>query len=216
MTASDIESLQPRTRSGGRCLPAFLITSMITLFVLLAGVTFTAALFIRQLQTELANLTKTTHEQTGPSAQLSESQYKVQNFAFLRASSGVLNNVTMEWKNRSLETVGSGYTFSDVQHTLQPQAEGSYLLYLDLVLLCRDPPCSAINGTVVVKSEREQLLECQFSAPQRRTEKCWQVVRVDKAHRLVAVMSVRGATDKWELDTEKSGMGMFLVDGQTR
>lgn len=61
MTATDVESLQPRAV---RCLHACLVTSVITLFVLLLGVTVTAALFIRQMQTELETVTKATHQPT--------------------------------------------------------------------------------------------------------------------------------------------------------
>ncbi|KAJ8345347.1 hypothetical protein SKAU_G00295400 [Synaphobranchus kaupii] len=158
MSASDIESLQPRASSGRRCLHAFLITSVITQFVLLFGVTVIAALFIRQIQTELATLTKPTHK--SPEAildpRMGNSGYKVQNFAYLRPESGSLKNDTVKWMAESPESVGSGYKFSD---TLQPNKEGSYLIYLDLVLRCvRNDArlCSSTNITVRVGGRRSE------------------------------------------------------------
>lgn len=129
----------------------------------------------------------------------------------------------MGWKSKSVnETVGSGYKFLKTQHSLWPQAEGSYLLYLDLVLRCRhlEPQdCGAIDVAMLVKRGGhncdKSLLECRASASQRRA-KCWDVVQMGSQCSLVVWMEVRGDAKSWELDMEHSGMGMFLVDGQTR
>ncbi|KAJ8251379.1 hypothetical protein GJAV_G00220710 [Gymnothorax javanicus] len=217
MSPSDIESLQPRASSGGRCLHTFLVTSVITLFVLLFGVTAIAALFIWQIRTELSTLGESTHEATNPQRLQGAPEYKVQNFAFLRAKSGHLKNITMPLKKGSLNTVGSAYEFDSVQSIVQPHKEGSYLLYLDLVLRCggsNSDSCGPIDVTVRIKDETDRsLLECQVSAKLGRVEKCWKVVQLKPEHRLLAQMEARGDSRNWELDTEQSGMGMFLVDG---
>ncbi|XP_035253010.1 uncharacterized protein LOC118216099 [Anguilla anguilla] len=224
MTASDIESLQPRASSGGRCLHAFLITSVITLFVLLFGVTVTAALFIRQIQTELLALSNETHGHTERTAyaDMLKSEHKVKNFAFLRAKSGGLEDETMDWH---AEAVGSGFTYYEQQRTLQPQRSGSYLLYLDLALRCTANKlrnCSSVTVTVTVQGT-DSLLECRATGAgagastgtrQGLPVKCWTVVQLKPQQRLVAVMEARGNTPNWELVTVRSGMGMFLVDGQ--
>ncbi|KAG5832742.1 hypothetical protein ANANG_G00294380 [Anguilla anguilla] len=151
-----------------------------------------------------------------------KSEHKVKNFAFLRAKSGSLKNETMDW---TAGAVGSGFTYNKHQHALQPQRSGSYLLYLDLALRCTANElrnCSSVTVTVTVQGTGS-VLECRATGAgagvstgtrQGLPVKCWTVVQLKPQQRLVAVMEARGNTPNWELVTVRSGMGMFLVDGQ--
>ncbi|KAJ8384685.1 hypothetical protein AAFF_G00198910 [Aldrovandia affinis] len=219
MTATDTESLQPRA---ARSWHACLVTSVIALFVLLLGVTVTATLIIRQIQTELATVTHVTHEPTEDTssheAQVGR-KYKMKKFAYLHAETRQLGNITMEWA--SSELVGSGYNFNHAQQVLKTLAEGSYLLYLDLVFRCDRPPCGPGSVTVQVVYNEHPQLECRAQLPRGgrevRAEKCWGVRQLSSGDRLLANMDTSAATAKsWSLDTTKSGMGMIMIDGESQ
>ncbi|KAG9337856.1 hypothetical protein JZ751_027507 [Albula glossodonta] len=221
MTATDIESLQPRA---GRSLQACLVTSVITLFVLLIGVTVTATLFIRQIQTELATISKDPLEHIPGSEAYRSEKYKMQNFAYLRANSDQLKNETMTWAASSSGSVGSRYLYNDKQQALQPQLEGSYLLYLDLELRCVRSDlrkCGEAHVTVkVMMNMQSSTLDCEAQLPRGkkdvRAAKCWKVVQLGPTDRLITSMEAHGDTQSWKLNTNQSGLGMFLVDGQAQ
>ncbi|KAG7460260.1 hypothetical protein MATL_G00219540 [Megalops atlanticus] len=216
MTATDMESLQSRSGTGSRQMQTCLLVSVMTLFALLLGGTVTTAVLIRHIQTELAAI-KATGAAEDPSrpARYHSSEYKMQNFAYLQANSGSLENATMQFSSQS---VGSGFSFDTTQHTLRPHSGGSFLLYMDLVYVS-DPPRNRGSATVTVRvsGQDSTSLECRAQLragdSEGRVHKCWRVMQLDSRRRLVANMEVQGEAGGWRLDTRHSGLGIFLVDG---
>ncbi|XP_036409258.1 uncharacterized protein LOC118795027 [Megalops cyprinoides] len=217
MTATDMESLQSRSGTGSRQVQTCLLVSVMTLFALLVGGTVTTAVLIRHIQTELAAIRATgAAEDPSRPAPHHSSEYKMLNFAYLHASSDSLENATMQFSSH--QSVGSGFSYSAMQHTLHPRGGGSFLLYMDLVYI-PDPARNLGSATVTVRvsSQDSAGLECRAQLhagdSQVRAHKCWRVMQLDPGRRLVANMEVQGEAGGWRLDTRHSGLGIFLVDG---
>ncbi|XP_053085816.1 uncharacterized protein LOC113526467 isoform X2 [Pangasianodon hypophthalmus] len=146
--------------------------------------------------------------------------YKVENFAYLTAITSKLENKTMQWapiKYGNTSTVGSSYSY-DSNGALRVLKDGTYFLYTQLNLTCVGP-CDDGSLTVTFEDDLKNVqLSCTL--PLRKAhrsptaEKCWTVIpRLSGKHRLLARMHTTVSAQRWSLDLNYSGFGMFLVDG---
>nr|XP_055062569.1 uncharacterized protein LOC129445382 [Misgurnus anguillicaudatus] len=235
MSASaDVES-QSVVRPRGRCLDAFLTTSVVLLFVMFLVALGGALLFAKHLESEInTRMPRETDGSVSPRiapSPLTESEnsYKVQNFAHLRATNSELKPGVMKWETIEYgegESIGSLYQYEEKQSVLNVMASGSYFLYAKLTFYCVHV-CPPAHFNVIFYDQLEtKQLTCSVSLPDYSnsnashpvTRTCWQVVTLlKKESRLLAKTEfTEELTEKqknWRLELNDSGFGMFLVDG---
>lgn len=115
-------------------------------------------------------------------------------------------------------SIGTILDFNQKQSKLTVKREGSYFIYLNLLLKSNDNAHST-NGTVTVKlkySDRE-LLTCEVKLAEDMAveKKCWAVVQhLERESSIIADMIVHGSSPVkgWTLGINESGFGIFLVD----
>ncbi|XP_039539796.1 uncharacterized protein LOC120487624 [Pimephales promelas] len=226
MSAStDVES---QSRSRGRRLDAFLIGSVIALFLMFAGALAGALWFAKHIENEL-NERKTRESEseasTGPrNMHLSDTgdAYKMQNFAYLRAIKSELKSENMAWEGfayGNTHTIGSLYSYDKSQKALDVKNSGSYFVYVQLSLFCNGI-CSPGKFTVSFYNHlNSKELSCTVSLPEGTkpepiSKTCWHVVTFpENGNRLMAKSEVQDSLGDWSLLVNDSGFGMFLVDG---
>ncbi|KAK2815872.1 hypothetical protein Q5P01_026339 [Channa striata] len=210
----DVESLQKSERRRGSCLDAFLVVSVIFLFVALTAVAVLGVMAVMELRSKV---TLPVH-QAQTAAQTADSPstvYKMQNFAYLQPTSSELKNSTINWAVVNYSdgnSIGSNFKFDSKQHSLQPLQVGTYFMYIYVNLTCTFK-CNAGRLTVQVGNK----LTCEVELPEGSasvSRKCWTVSRMD-GEGLVAQMSVSMKQQEllyWKLELNSSGLGMFLVN----
>lgn len=213
VTETDEESLQASGRGRGRCVSAFLVVSVLFLFVAVAALAAGGMMVAMDLQAKLAAASPKfdTSELPGHS---SYPDYKMQNFAFLQAKSSELKNSTMRWapvSHGAGVSVGSNFLFNSEQHSLTAEQEGTYFMYIALNLTCTHR-CNA--GLLSVRVGDKLTCEVNLPAVADATpvsRKCWTVSQMNR-QKLLMQMSVpeEGLLD-WKLELNSSGFGMFLV-----
>ncbi|KAF7643647.1 hypothetical protein LDENG_00235790 [Lucifuga dentata] len=212
----DAESLQHSDKRRRSCLEVFLVMSIIFLYVAVATVTAAGVIVITELRSKLEHprpvfegtLAKLTGDTSSPA-------YKMQNFAYLEATSSELRNFSMPLTPvlyGAGMSVGGHFHFNQAQHSLQPTQEGTYFMYLDLTVTCISQ-CSA--GVLTVRLGEK--LTCKMNLPATAetpvSRKCWTVSWMDGQTPLVTQMTVsEKGLENWKLEVSKSGLGMFLVD----
>lgn len=206
----DPESLRER-RHGG-CLNIFLVVSIAFLFVAVTALAAAGMMSVMQLRSKLESSLPNSPYEMAKSTGAASPVYKMQNVVYLRPDTAILGNMTMEWSPTFYgdgETIGSNYIYDKAQHTLKPQREGMYFIYIQLNLTCTHK-CSAGVLSINVGNK----LTCHVDLPEKNrpvSKKCWTVARlgVDK---LLTHMTVSKALPNWKLESTGSELGMFLVD----
>ncbi|XP_067259420.1 uncharacterized protein [Chanodichthys erythropterus] len=228
MSAStDVESQSPASRSRSRCLDTFLTVSVIALFIMFAIALAGALWFAKHIENEINE--RKSQQLDGSTDSLvahlpvSGNVYKMQNFAYLRATESELKSqYVMAWESIPYgkgHTVGSLYTYDENQKVLNVKESGSYFLYVQLSLSCK-ADCQSGQFTVSFQNQKEMKeLTCTVSLPERNGDEpvsrtCWRVVTFpENGNRLLAKSEFQGKKDNWALEMNDSGFGMFLVDG---
>ncbi|XP_062311540.1 uncharacterized protein LOC134016152 [Osmerus eperlanus] len=221
----DVESLKNSARPRVRCLDVFLVVSVISLFLAVVAVAGLGTMAISELRLSVksrssVNVQPSWLTEAGSQARLNSDSgstvYKMQNFAYLRASTSEPQNSTLALSPvayGSGSSVGSIYDYNTAQNILRLTRSSSYFLYLDLHLTCT-ARCPRGHLTVTVGEHltcRVELPEWAESTP--ITRKCWVVTQMEADSRLVAQMTVPEQGAKlWRLDENHSGLGIFLVD----
>ncbi|XP_034044532.1 uncharacterized protein LOC117526583 [Thalassophryne amazonica] len=206
-----------RGRAG--CVQLFLLVAVILLFLAVSAVAAGGVLVVMELRHELETsrttfksetAEKSTGEPEAPPA------YKMQNFAYLRATFSELQTSTMTWAPVHYGegiSVGSHFIYDKDQHYLHPKREGTYFIYLDLHFNCTYN-CNEGHISMHVGDK----LSCEVRLPAVADErpvskKCWTVTWMDGTTKLSGQMTVRPDGPKnWKLDVKRSGLGMILVD----
>ncbi|XP_029917729.1 uncharacterized protein LOC115366427 [Myripristis murdjan] len=213
----DVESLQKSERRRGRCLDVFLVTSVLVLFMLVAAVVAGGVMVTMELRSKVAPMRPPI--EVGTPAKLTGDTpapaYKMQNLAYLEATSSQLKNFTMSWSPVLFgagKSIGSHFHFEPTQHSLQPRSEGHYFIYLNLNVTCTHR-CNASLLTVHLGDK----LTCKMELPQGAvtpvSKQCWTVAHLDDQMRLVAQMIVpKEELTNWKLEPKGSNFGMFLMD----
>lgn len=231
MSAStDVESQSPATRSRSRCLDTFLVVSVIALF-LMFGVAIAGALFFANHIERKINARSTGESQESKSlASILDqpSSYKMQNFAYLKATKSELETGVMSWKPVNygeIETVGSLYSFKQVQETLTVKEKGSYFLYVTLTFSCTHV-CEPAQFDVIFPKDTSLSswwLTCSVHLSQAEgrenatvSKTCWDVVTFPENESRVwakATTYFKNKEHNWKLELNQSGLGIFLIDG---
>lgn len=213
----DAESLHKSDRRRrGSCLDAFLVVSVIFLFVAVTALAAGGVMVVLRLRSEL--------ESARPSVDIKMSRltgdtpapaYKMENFVHLEATSSELKNSTMPWagvKYAAGGSVGSNFLFDEEQYTLKARQAGNYFMYIDLNFTCTYT-CKAGLLRVHVGDK----LTCDVELPEMADEtpvsrKCWTVRKLEE-DKLVTQMTVpENGLPYWKLELRGSRLGMFLVD----
>lgn len=218
--SKDVESLQESGRRRGSCLDIFLVVSVVSLFVTLTALTVGGLMVVMELRTELKTL-RNTREPQPPSRLTGDPPAdKMQNYAYLEAIPSELRNSTITWaefKQGSWKSVGNNVDFDEKQHSLKPNQEGTYLMFIDLHVTCT-AKCNAGLLRVHVGDK----LTCELELPAKPvnesrkswtvSRKCWTVSWLND-DKLFAQMTVsEGEMNNWKLESSGSGFGMFLVN----
>ncbi|KAI2668966.1 hypothetical protein ROHU_028184 [Labeo rohita] len=227
MSAStDVESQSPAGRSRSRCLDTFLIVSVIALFVMFAVALAGALFFAKHIEDEIN--ARTSREADGAKDSLAApllqdgNAYKMQNFAYLRATESELKTGVMAWESFPYgkgQSIGSLYTYNKDQNALDIKESGSYFLYVQLSFSCTGK-CQSGQFTVTFNNQHKMKeFTCSVSLPEQHKETpqsqtCWRVVTFPESNnRLLAKSEITGQLGDWKLTLNDSGFGMFLVDG---
>ncbi|TTE81758.1 hypothetical protein Baya_14968 [Bagarius yarrelli] len=225
MSSADVESLHPVPRQRGRCLDAFLLGSVLTLFIMALSGAALAVWTVKDLRAEMESKAgshaSVASYRTNEFPPNMDSSYKLKNFAYLTAISadGEIKNGNMLWKPLKYgnsSTVGSSYSYDSVNAVLTMNQEGAYFLYTQLNLTCVNV-CSEGTLTVTFEVDRNVVLSCSLHLSSMTfhpaVEKCWTVIpQLSKGSRLLARIHLTMSPKKWRLDLNHSGFGMFLVD----
>ncbi|XP_059407701.1 uncharacterized protein LOC132142079 [Carassius carassius] len=229
MSAStDVESQSPAARSRGRCLDTFLTVSVIALFFMFMVALAGALYFAKHIEDEINK--RTTRHLDGSADALvapfpeTGNAYKMQNFAYLRATESELKSGVMAWESIAYgrgQTIGSLYSYDKKQNVLNVNESGSYFLYVQLTFSCAGicPSGPSDQFTVSFNNRLNNVeLTCTVSLHEWRedtpiSKTCWRVVTFpENGERIVAKSQFKGSSD-WKLEMNDSGFGMFLVDG---
>ncbi|XP_076003754.1 uncharacterized protein LOC142996643 [Genypterus blacodes] len=213
----DVESLK---QSGSRrkgCLDACLVISIVFLFVVVSTVAAGGVLMWKELRSRPAGSLPPFKPETSvkSTADMLAPGYKMQNFAYLEATSSELNNSTMRWtpvEYGASVSVGSAFSFDQAKEMLQPVQGGMYFVYLDLHFTC-----TGICTEGIVTVSLDDKLTCKVSLPAvvetPVSQKCWTVSWMKENTWLLAHMSVpEQGLKHWKLEIKDSGLGIFLVD----
>ncbi|XP_028309420.1 uncharacterized protein LOC114467381 [Gouania willdenowi] len=211
----DVESLQGGGQRRGRCLDACLVVSVLLLFVAVAAVAVGGFMAVMELRSQL-EASRLKLEPVGSKLnQVADNPtFKMQNFAYLEATSGQLtSNSTMRLdliKHGDGTSVGSNFIFDSEQHSLTPKQEGSFFVYINLHLTCIFN-CSAGLLRVQVGDK----LTCEVELPSHSrtvTKKCWTVTWMERKKLITQIMVPNGGLPYWKLELTDTGLGVFLVD----
>lgn len=133
---------------------------------------------------------------------------------------GEVKNGIMHWKpvryGKTNSTIGSHYRFNANHQTLTMLKDGTYFLYIELNVTCPGVSCS--NGSLSVTFEdntQHEPLSCtlHLKTNEPSAKKCWTVIpHIQSENRLMARMHAR-VSPGWKLELNRSGFGIFLVDG---
>ncbi|CAL9700568.1 unnamed protein product [Knipowitschia caucasica] len=216
----DVESQQRAPR--GRCLDCCLLVSVLVLFAGVAGVAGVGFLMIHDLQ-RMMNLRPPPDHPLQPQlpqaamnrGDAPERFFKMQNFAYLEATSSELKNHTMPLDVVSFldaESVGSNFEWNPVDHSLRAKQGGSYFLYVELNVTCGWTCAAGVFRVQVGNS-----LSCTVDLPHSSSSepvlrRCWTVSALATDSKLLLKMSLpHGPLPSWRLELRGSGVGMFLV-----
>nr|XP_057940188.1 uncharacterized protein LOC131136882 [Doryrhamphus excisus] len=212
----DMECPEKKYRGRRQCVDACMMVSILVLYAAFAALLTVCVTVLMEQRSKMNSSTQ--QFQFGSTGHAQNPAYKMQNFAFLEAVSSKLVNSTMQWAPVHYGTgmsVGSNFHFDSSQHSLRPQREGTYFLYLDLNLTCTcafGRHCSAGRLSVQVGDK----LSCQVELPEGsmpESKRCWTVSWMDSDTRLLTHMSVpKNGLQNWKLELSGSNLGMFLVD----
>ncbi|KAM9857566.1 uncharacterized protein ACBR49_001184 [Aulostomus maculatus] len=211
----DVESLEKSSRRRGGCLDVFLIVSILVLFALVSALTVGQVMVVKELLSRMGSLPPPS--EFGASTFIGATSgpaHRMQNFAFLEATSSELNNSTMSWAPvfyGAGKSVGSNFVFDEAHHSLKPKRQGTYFMYVQLNLTCTFM-CS--TGLLTVRLGDKLTCEVELSADSTRaSRKCWTVSWMDAETRLLAQMTIaKEHRENWKLELTGSHLGMFLVD----
>ncbi|XP_070780641.1 uncharacterized protein [Enoplosus armatus] len=212
----DVESLQKSGRRRGSCLDIFLVMSIVFLFVAVTAVAAGGVMVVMELRSKLESSPPSFEFQTSKrTGDTSNPAYKMQNFAYLEASSSELKTSTMHWSPvhyAAGESVGSNFLFDSEQSLLKPKLGGTYFIYIDLNLTCTyncSPGLLSVRVGDKLTCEVE-LQEVADSTPVSR--KCWTVSWIDGQSLLTQMTVPKAGLQNWKLELSSSRFGMFLVD----
>ncbi|XP_070843859.1 uncharacterized protein [Chaetodon trifascialis] len=212
----DVESLQKSGRRRGSCLDVFLVISVIFLFMAVTAVTVGGLMAVIELRSKLESARPSFEFETSKlSADAPDPAYKMQNFAYLEATSSELKNSTMQWAPVAYgagKSVGSNFLFDAQQNSLKPERVGTYFMFIDLNLTCTFD-CNAGRLSVKVGD----MLTCEVELPAMAdktpvSRKCWTVSQIDGQKLLTQMTVPKEGLQDWKLDLSSSRFGMFLVD----
>ena len=101
--------------------------------------------------------------------------------------------------------------FDKHQHSLKPEQEGVYFMFIDLNFTCTYQ-CKPGLLSVSVDNKltcRVDLPEIADSTPV--SKKCWTVTHIDQEKLLTQMTVPENGLQNWKLELDSSGFGMFLV-----
>ncbi|XP_030001153.1 uncharacterized protein LOC115426733 [Sphaeramia orbicularis] len=211
----DVESLQKSGRRRGHCLDTCLVISVVVLFVSVAAVGAGVVLAVRDLQSKVAPPARYPFAAPLSTEPTDSPVYKMQNFAYLEASSSELQSSTMKWRVIDYgagDSLGSNFLFDSAQNSLKVKREGIYFMYVNLNFTC-SYRCKA----GVLSVDLDDKLTCKVELPEVSnskpvTKKCWTVSWMDTVGSVLPQMTVPEGLENWKLELRGSGFGMFLVD----
>ncbi|XP_017538744.1 uncharacterized protein LOC108411610 [Pygocentrus nattereri] len=225
MSSTDLESLENgAARSRCRRMDACLVGSVLALFALTVAGFALALLFALGLKTEVDNIKKR-HVSDSPALGFQHadagSNYKAQNFAYLRATNSEVKPGVMLWESISYgngKTVGSAYTYNSNHGMLRVEREGGYFLYTQLNLSCVHQCNNASLTLTFLSEDKNEQLSCTVKLSATHWDpvvrKCWNVIpHLEKKTQLLARITSDTDLNSWQLDLNSSGFGIFLVDG---
>ncbi|XP_034542742.1 uncharacterized protein LOC117815251 [Notolabrus celidotus] len=217
-TDMDVESLKKTGCRRGRCLDTCLVVSIVFLFVAVIAVAAGGVICVMELQSKLGSARPPVHfEPKKLIGGTSPPTYKMQNFAYLKATSNKLQSCTMPLNlvvYGEGTSVGSNFVFDENLNSLKPLKDGTYFIYMELNFTCTST-CSAGVLSVSVGDK----LTCEVELPDRPrpgatpvSRRCWTVTQKN-TQGLHAQMTVpKTGLRNWQLELKGSGLGMFLVD----
>ncbi|XP_051560135.1 uncharacterized protein LOC127444663 [Myxocyprinus asiaticus] len=223
----DVESQSSGARSRSRCLDTFLTVSVIALFIMFIVALAAALLFVKHIESEMnARTTQDSDGQKGPLEMVAPgAAYKMQNFAYLRATNSQLKENVMEWESIPYgkgQSIGSMYSYEKNQRVLNVNEAGSYFLYVQLTFSCTHICPAGQFTTSFYNQDNKKQLTCTVSLPKMPdmngslpvSRTCWHVITLpEQKSRLLAKTEFSEQTlNNWKLDLNDSGFGMFLVD----
>ncbi|XP_051993165.1 uncharacterized protein LOC127651404 [Xyrauchen texanus] len=224
----DVESQSSGARSRSRCLDTFLTVSVIALFVMFIFALAVALPFAINIGSEMSALK--TRDAEGQKNALGmdapEAAYKMQNFAYLRATNSELTKGVMDWESILYgkgQSIGSMYSYDKNQRVLNVNKAGSYFMYVQLTFSCTHICPSGQFTTSIYNRDDKKQLTCTVSLPETPgmngsapvSRTCWHVITLpDQQSRLIAKTEFSKQTlNHWKLELNDSGFGIFLVDG---
>ncbi|XP_053182870.1 uncharacterized protein LOC128366209 [Scomber japonicus] len=216
-TDMDTESLQKRERRRGSCLDVFLVVSIIFLFAAVVTVAAGGVMIMMELRSKVDSSSPSSESMTSTlTGDTPSPAYKMQNYAYLEATSSVLKNYTMSFaavKYGLGQSVGSNFVFDSNKQSLQVKRTGTYFMYIDLKLTCTST-CN--TGLLRVRLDKDLLTcEVELSAedPTPKSRKCWTVSQIHENTPLLAQMEIpKEGLKNWKLELNSSKFGVFLVD----
>ncbi|XP_019939479.2 uncharacterized protein [Paralichthys olivaceus] len=209
----DVESLQKSGHRRSSRLNAFLVVSVIFLFVAVAAVAAGGVMVVIDLRSKLKPLSFDfeTVKLTGH-APYPES--KMNKFAYLRFKSGQFENTTaMPWTPvhyGKRMTVGSNFLFE--QDSLTLKQVGIYFMYIELNFTCTFR-CKATVLSVRVGDA----LTCKVQLPdvahkEQVYRKCWTLTQLEEQSLQTQMTVPEDGLPLWKLEQNGSGLGIFVVD----
>ncbi|XP_076143489.1 uncharacterized protein LOC143125688 [Alosa pseudoharengus] len=228
MSSKDVESLQPTVRNSNKCVHLSLACLAFAVIVTSLGGAAVVVLAWNKMDLLNKNIDMLMSIQSSGTGYHGATQYalaeadkfKSRNLAYLRASQDKIDVGTMKWDAIDIgngSSIGANFDYDSVQRMLTVKREGSYFIYLNLNFTNADLDCDR-NSTVQVtlKSKGRVLLSCEVKLKDcpTVTERCWAVVQhLDRDSRISGDISVHGEKpSRWQLVSNDSGFGMFLVD----
>lgn len=109
-------------------------------------------------------------------------------------------------------SVGSNFQYDPSKRSLTPSKKGIYFMYIQVTVHCTHK-CQA--GTLKLEVADKLTCHVELTDDMEKTsvsKKCWTVTPLDSQD-LIAQMTVPKETqEKWSLDHDRSGLGLFLVE----
>ncbi|KAM4585334.1 uncharacterized protein PAE49_004619 [Odontesthes bonariensis] len=211
-TEVDVEALQKSDRRRRSCLDAFLVMSVIFLFMAVSALTAGGVMVLKKIQLE--QKPKSLEFDMGSLRGNTPSPaFKMQNFAYLQATKSKLDNYTMTWTPTAYgegTSLGSNFDWNSEQNSLKPHKEGIYFVYINVSLTCTST-CRA----GLLRLTMGDKLTCEVELTSHKTsesKKCWTVKPLHGKRLNIQMTVLKEKLENWKLDLPNSGFGIFLVD----
>ncbi|KAM9769616.1 uncharacterized protein ACNS7B_004547 [Menidia menidia] len=208
----DVESLQKSGQRRRACLDAFLVGSVMLLFVAVSALTAGGLMVLKGLEGQ-KKIQPYGFQPENLKGVPPSPAYKMENFAFLQPTLSELDNATMtfaEVEYGAGTSVGSNFDWNGHQNSLQPKKKGVYFVYLTLSVSCTHE-CNA----GLLRMTVDDILTCDVELEANKTsasKTCWTVSGLQGQRLSTQMRVLNDKLGNWKLVLKDSSLGIFLVD----